>query len=543
MTSGAASESNQDRLARNALPNGLIDDTRIGLVPLFMVAFRASQGPTFSLNASNRHKRFGIGTTSFNGSIRALKHSGWYHRYQPRAGRKHQFAVDGIVSQHVGRAGFLIARSDWFSQFDEIECEVGKANLVKTTAVLIFMLAQAPGLSIGQRRIAKRFNLSRPTASKLLRFLETQGLIFRIGDVRQAGRFLPTEYTAHPVTNAVSTSPTALSPPMDCVGAHFGLSATSTTQHLNNQPTQLSHTVLQHEAEAPTGDWDDFDPDDWIGSHSYFDVNDDSALAEAAAVAYDQDAISLLKSNKVVRRLKKVVAGNINPKLLSPHGLKGFWTFVNFVIERDPWLTKAEAIDHVIDVTGQRLHNKDAWLNGWGLIGIELDAHEPEFRKGQPGWLCYFRDRADSLGLSEHFGDGLMSDREGLDEILRALKRDQNVINDAFDAGLRALWAEGRRLNDGSVWHAKKWSVFIRCNRLKEARDELTSAFAEDVRREKLSDEMWRDLFAFEEFLTRAGSRTNAQRALVRGISCLQSQRKYAILWTYFDQFLGADHR
>ncbi len=536
MTSGTAIETNQDRLARNALPNGLIDEISIGLVPLFMVAFRASQGPTYSLNASYMHRRFGIGATAFNGAIRILKQSGWYHRHQPRAGRKHQFAVDFVVDQLGGRPGYLIARNDWFSMFDEIECEAEKANAVKTTAVLVFMSAQAPGLSIGQRRIAKRFDLSRPTASKLLRSLEAQSRIYRIGDVRQAGRFLPTEYTAHRDAIAVSTSPTALSPPMDCVGAHLRLSATSTTQHLNNQSIQLSNTVPQPEAEAPTREWDNFDPDDWIGTHSYFDVNDDSALAEAAAVAYDQDAIDLLKSNKVVRRLKKVVAGNINPKLLSPHGLKGFWTFVNFVIERDPWLTTTEAIDHVIDVTGQRLQNKDAWLNGWGLIGIELDANELEFRKGQPGWLCCFRDRADSLGLSEHFGDGLMSDREGLDEFLRAFKKDHKAIDEAFVAGLWALWAKGKQLNSVSVWETNNWGLFERVYRLKLTRDDLMSELPGDLRSKRISDEMWRDLFGFEDFITTAGSLIEARKAILQGIVYLQTQQKTALRWSFFDQ-------
>ncbi|MEM7746629.1 MAG: hypothetical protein AAF346_00140 [Pseudomonadota bacterium] len=538
MTDSVANRPKQDGLARNALPNGLIDNVSIGLVALFMIAFRASQGPTFSLNASYIRKRFGIGATAFNRAIRALKQTGWYHRHQPRAGRKHQFAMDGIVDQREGRAGFLIARNDWFSQFDEIECEVEKASLVKTTAVLIFMLAQAPGLSIGQRRIAKRFDLSRPTASKLLRSLEAQSRIHRIGDVRQAGRFLPTEYTAHPSINAMSTSPTALSPPMDCVGAHLGLSATSSTQHLNNLSIQLSNTVLQHEAEAPIGDWDDFDPDDWIGSHSYFDVNDDSALAEAAAVPCDQDAIKLLKSNKVVRRLKKVVAGRINPKLLSPHGLKGFWTLVNFVNDRDPWLTQTEAIDHIIDVCGQKLNDKHAWLNGWGLIGIELDANDPAYRNGQPSWLCYFRDRANTLGLSEHFGDGLMSDREGLEKFLRALKRNQNAINDAFVAGLWALWAKGERLNDGRVWETNNWGLFERAYRLKMTRDDLMSEIPDDLRSRRISDEMWRDLLDFDELITRAASLIKVRKSILQGIDYLEMQRKTALRWSFFDQHL-----
>ena len=72
-------------------------------------------------------------------------------------------------------------------------------------------------------------------------------------------------------------------------------------------------------------------------------------------------------------------------------------------------------MDHLIDVTGQRLQNKDAWLNSWKLIGIELDANESAYRNSQPGWLCHLRDRPDPLGLLEHFGDGLMSDREGLE--------------------------------------------------------------------------------------------------------------------------------
>lgn len=181
-------------LPRNALPNGLIDDERIGMTGLYLAAYRASQGPGFALNVTDVHKRFRIGTTAFYTAIRQLKQTGWYARYQPRTSEPRQFARDHIVNRQIGRTGYLISKSEWF------ERDASSATSPLTTkeiAVWLFMRSHAPTFKIRAYTIRDRFDITRQTATKLLRRLEAAGLIWRVNAERQAGRFTMVEYTAH----------------------------------------------------------------------------------------------------------------------------------------------------------------------------------------------------------------------------------------------------------------------------------------------------------------------------------------------------------
>lgn len=527
--------SSQD-LPRNGLPNGLIDDRSIGFVALFLAGFRASQGPTFSLNMQHVRNQFGIGATAFKRGIRELNASGWYHRYQPRRGGKHQFAVDRIEPQTKGRPGYLISEADWFTRVIEVDDDQQKQDMVKATAVWLYMRSHIAGLPVGQDRIAARFDVTRQTASKLLKGLEHASLIWRIGPERVAGQFTKSEFTAHMPNPAMLKQPTAVAPSTNGVMTHTELGYTSTSIH-PNQNYQITASTALPSFEQDVVQEDLVDPDLWIGTHAHFDVTDASEFERAAAVPLDPKGVDLLKSLGAVKRLKQETGDRIHRKLLTLEGMKGFWTLVNFVHHRHGWLTQKEVVDHVIDVTGRVVHRVDNWLNGWALIGIELDAADPAFRKGQPSWLWYLHDRAESIGASAHFGYALLRDRDGLHNFQQAFDCNQKAIDAAFDTGLRALQAKSEREDDGT-WSASRWSWFENCHRWQQTRDQLTADIPDDIRKRRMGDAMWNDLEGFAEFFGAAGKDHAAHHAIVQGLQSLQDEGRYATRWSFFARYL-----
>ena len=126
-----------------------------------------------------------------------------------------------------------------------------------------------------------------------------------------------------------------------------------------------------------------FDPDDWIGSHEYFQMRDASAFENAAAIPMDEVMIQCLRSTNAIRRLYKATSDQINRKLVTIEGVKGFVTLVHWVRLKDSRLTVEKAIDHVIDVTKSvrnraKRKNNGGWVNGWAMVGIELDTNDSD---------------------------------------------------------------------------------------------------------------------------------------------------------------------
>jgi transposase len=516
-----------EKMPQNAVPNGLIDDRTIELVALFLVAFRAAQGPTFALNMTHVQQRFGIGATAFQKAVRQLKRSGWYDRRQPRRGRKKQFAQDRIVERRDGRSGYLISHARWF---DRVASEEATAPVsVKAMALWLFMRSHAATYRVSLSTIERRFGISRQTAGKLIEELEAADMVWRMNGERAAGRFTVAEYTAHPLDASALNLPTTVLPAADFEATHSTQSTTSNKNH----PKENNH---QQVSQADDDELVDFDPDAWIGTHSYFEVYDEEPLQDAAAIPLDDNGLQLIKRANVAKRLKNATNGQIHHKLLTRTGLKGLWTLVQFVHRRDPWLTQQEALDHVIDVAGQVTTENNRWVNGWALVGIELDANAPPFQKGQPSWLDHLRTRARNLGMGAHFSDELLEDRDGLMRFLAALEWDQAAIDNAFDAGLAALQAKGERQGDGP-WSATHWSWFERCHRWQQSRDQVTAQVAADVRLSRFDPSMWFDLEGFAGFLRKARSLENAQAAITRGVAWLDSEGHIARRWSFF-----ADH-
>lgn len=518
-----------EKLAQNTLPNGLIDDRTIGLVALFLVAFRAAQGPTFALNMTHVRQRFGIGADAFKKAVRQLKGSGWYERHQPRRGLKKQFAQDKLVERRDGRSGYLISHARWFDRMSSEEATAPVS--VKAMALWLFMRSHAATYRVSLSTIERRFGISRQTAGKLIEELEAADMAWRMNGERVAGRFTVAEYTAHPLDDAALNSPTTVSPTADFEATHSLQSTTSTKDHPNDN---------YHPGERPAEDDElaDFDPDAWIGTHRYFEVNHEGPLQDAATIPLDDNGLQLIKRAKVAKRLKDATKGQIHRRLLTRAGIKGFWTLVQFVHRRDPWLTQQEALDHVIDVAGQVTTQNTGWLNGWAWIGIELDANAPPFLKGLPAWLGYLRTRAANTGMGAHFNPRILDDRDGLERFLAALHWDQAAIDNAFDAGLAALKAKGERQGNGQ-WTATHWSWFELCHQWQQSRDQVTAQVAADVRPERFDTSMWFDLEDFAGFLNMAGSLEDAKTAITRGVAWLEREGKFATRWLFFEDHLA----
>jgi hypothetical protein len=417
----------QNALPRNDLSNGLIDDSGIDMTALFLAAYKASRGPEFVLNQMHIKKRFGIGAAAFQSAIRQLKKSNRYGREQPRNGRIKQFAVDHFANVQLGRPGYLIVHADWFAMFDDIEDRQARSDLVKAFAVLIFMRSQAPSFTVENWRISRRFNRTEPTVSKWLKLLVDKELIWQVGSDRERGRFVILQYTAHDPDVTMAKLPTTGLSTTGIQGTHLKQNSNSTKCQINesyqrapNLSDARRHDVLAtHEA---TKDQMDFDPDDWIRSHKYFQMRDPSAFEQAAAIPMDAEMIKCLKSTNAIKRLNKATSHRINAKLLTSDGIKGFVTLVHWVMRSDDWRTLEEAIDRVIDVTKEvqtrALRRKNgARVNGWAMVGMALDTKEPSKPKGRLGLRGNDVELAANSGASNHSRPERHQDQEGRIEL------------------------------------------------------------------------------------------------------------------------------
>jgi hypothetical protein len=197
-------------------------------------------------------------------------------------------------------------------------------------------------------------------------------------------------------------------------------------------------------------------------------------------------------------------------------------TLVHWVKQKDDWLIVEEAIDHVIDVTGDkykraRSKTSGTWIKSWALVGIELDANEPTYRSGLLGWMNYIREMAGNSAVGSHFDSGLFRDRDGLREFLDAVGWDREAVKQALTAGILSLRPIGERHGDGKTWCASWWSHFTTSKQLAAKRDAVLEFIPDGKIEETMTRTAWDDLEKFDEFVKRAGSLTSAGRCSVVG--------------------------